>query len=118
MPEIILDCGDSIRVMHPLFHTGEGGSTPTSPLQMRIERIPFQIAQRLNMLWHSRLPRLGTGCIKRMPFLCYGAVYEGRIYAIAIFSNPVARNLPQHTWLELRRLAVAPDHGHTRNREQ
>lgn len=27
----------------------------------------------------------------------------------AIWTHPIARNLPQDTWLELRRLAIAPD---------
>ncbi len=102
-------CGESIRVMHPLFHSGEGGSIPTSPLQMRIEPIGFERGRELNGLWHSRLPRFGTGCIQAQPFLSYAATYKGLIYAVAIWSNPVARNLPQHSWLELRRLALAPD---------
>jgi hypothetical protein len=62
----------------------------------------------LNSLWHSQLPRLGTGFVKNQPFLCYGAEFRGRYFAVAIFSNPVARNLPQNTWLELRRLAISP----------
>lgn len=36
-------------------------------------------------------------------------MFEMRWFAVAIWSNPVARNLPQDTWLELRRLAIAPD---------
>lgn len=101
--------GESIRVMHPLFHTGQGGSIPTSPLQLRVERIAFSHARDLNAYWHSRLPRMGTGFIKTMPFLCFAAVFGGRAFAVAIWSNPVARNLPQRQWLELRRLAIAPD---------
>lgn len=52
---------------------------------------------------------MGTGFIKKMPFLSFGATYDSMIYAVAIWSNPVARMLPQDTWLELRRLAIAPD---------
>lgn len=101
--------GESIRVMHPLFHAGEAGSIPSSPLQMRVVPIDFTLARALNECWHRTMPRLGTGFIKRQPFPSFGALYEGRLYAVAIWSNPVARNLPQHTWLELRRLAIAPD---------
>lgn len=101
--------GDSIRLMHPLFHTGEGGSTPTSPLNMRVERIGFELALRLNRQWHSRLPRMGTGFIENQPFLSFGADFDGRLFAVAIWSNPVARNLPQQEWLELRRFAISPD---------
>jgi hypothetical protein len=76
---------------------------------MRVEPCGFVHALRLNELWHSRLPRMGTGCIRSQPFLSFAAIFEGRAYAIAIWSNPVARSLPQWTWLELRRLARAPD---------
>lgn len=101
--------GDSIRVMHPLYQVGEGGSIPTSPLHLRLSTIPFRRARELNEAWHSRLPRFGTGCIENQSFLCFGAQHQGLLYGVAIWSNPVARNLPQHTWLELRRLALAPD---------
>lgn len=100
---------ESIRVMHPLFHTGQGGSIPTSALQLWLEEIDFARAKQLNRLWHSRLPRFGTGFIKHQPFLSFAATFGGIIYAVAVWSNPVARNLPQQTWLELRRLAIAPD---------
>ena len=105
----MIPSAESIRVMRPLFQGVEGGSIPTSALQLWLEPMEFEAALRLNELWHSRLPRMGTGFIKAMPFLCYGAQYEGIIYAVGIWSNPVARNLPQQTWMELRRLAVAPD---------
>lgn len=100
--------GESIRVMYPIFQAEQGGSTPTSPLSAKdltIERIPYERAKDLNRKWHSRLPRLGGkfGCIS------FGATHGGIIYAIAIWSNPVARLLPQHEWLELRRLATSPE---------
>jgi hypothetical protein len=31
------------------------------------------------------------------------------LYAVAAWSNPVARLLPQLSWMELRRFAIAPD---------
>jgi hypothetical protein len=117
----------SIRLMQPLIQAGEEGSTPIlalsrrrdarncrknrprSPMQLRLERIGFAQAKALNELWHSRLPRFGTGFVRNQPYLCYAAHYLDVIYAVAIWSNPVARLLPQRDWLELRRLAVAPD---------
>lgn len=98
-----------VRVAYPLFQEEGSGSIPTSALQLRVDKIGFSEAKRLNAIWHSRLPRLGTGFIKNQPFLSFGAEFESRWYAVAIWSNPVARNLPQQTWLELRRLAIAPD---------
>ena len=105
----MIPSGDCIRVVQPLFQVEGGGSIPTSPLQLEVVPVGFEYALRLNEIWHSRLPRMGTGFIKVQPFLCFAAVNSGIAYAVAIWSNPVARNLPQREWLELRRLAVAPD---------
>lgn len=99
---------DSVTAAYPLFHEEGGGSIPTSALQLLVETIPFQQAKVLNAMWHSRLPRMGTGCISNQPYLCFGAAFDGLYYAVAIWSNPVARNLPQSEWMELRRLAIAP----------
>jgi hypothetical protein len=71
--------------------------------------LPFLRAVELNRAWHSILPRFGTGFIEDQNFPCFAAEFEGRIYAVAIWSNPAARKLPQDTWLELRRMAVASD---------
>lgn len=100
---------ESMRVMYPLFQAGDGGSSPTSALQLQVERLEFERARVLNEMWHSRLPRFGVGFIQNMPFRSYAALYQNVIYAVGIWSNPCARNLPQDTWLELRRLAIAPD---------
>ena len=97
-------CGDSARVAYPLFQKGDGGSQPTSPLQFTVYEISFDRAKQLNRAWHSRLPRFGGTCK-----ISYGAFLNGVCYAIAMWSNPIARMLPQQTWLELRRMAVAPD---------
>lgn len=102
--------GGSIeRTMHPLFQEGQDGSIPIPPLSaktMRVEVISFDEAARLNRLWHSRLPRM-TDRLVTVSYAACGP--NGIAYAIAIWSHPVARLLPQDTWLELRRLAVAPD---------
>jgi hypothetical protein len=101
--------GDSIKVMYPLFQEGEGGSIPTSPLQMRVERIGYQTAKALNFRWHSRLPKIGDPPGTTNAMLCYGAEHGGKLFAVAIWSHPVSRSLPQETWLELRRLAISGD---------
>jgi hypothetical protein len=102
--------GESIRVMHPLFQEGEGGSTPTSPLsakELRVDTIPFDQAKELNRAWHSRLPLFGSP--PDVSYLSFGAERAGIIYAVAIWSRPVNRSLPKDEWLELRRLAVSPE---------
>ena len=107
-PEDESNCGDSIRVMHPLFQAGEGGSTPTSPLQLRLGWMNPTLAVRLNELWHSRLPRF-TAPLGR--FQAMGAEYGGLFYAVAIWSWPVSRmlNRERGKYYELRRLAISPD---------
>lgn len=101
--------GESIGSMQPLFQEAEGGLTPTSPLQMRVESIGYDLARMLNGKWHSRLPRIGDppGTTKVMP--CFAATFDGRVFAIAIWSHPVARDLPQTEWLELRRMAICDE---------
>jgi len=57
----------------------------------------------LNHKWHSRLPLVGSSGFR----VHYGAEYNNRWYAVAAWSNPVARLLPQQTWIELRRFAIS-----------
>jgi hypothetical protein len=100
--------GDGARIAYPLFQTGDGGSKPTSPLQMQIIEIPVAKAVELNMAWHSRLPKYETGmCLKAR--VCFAAIYEGTYYGVAIWDNPSARLLPQDKWLELKRLAICSE---------
>ena len=99
-------CGESIRVVHPLFQTEGGGSTPTSPLQLHVGIVLMKVAKSLNAAWHSRLPAFTSP-----PERCVGmaAEYLGRYYVASIWSPPVARNLNHQGIYELRRLAIAPD---------
>ena len=93
------------RAVSPLFfRPEEDGAPPDSPRQLSPMVIPYTTAKQLNKLWHSRLPHMGN-----MPSLSFGFEYAGIYYATAMWSNPVARALPQQTWLELRRFAIAPD---------
>ena len=93
---------DGVVAAHPLFQAEGGGSIPTSALQLHfttIDRAAFAVC---NMKWHSRLPKIGASQFR----VCYGAIFDGDLYAVAAWSNPVARLLPQQTWLELRRMAI------------
>ncbi len=83
------------------------GSNPISSHQLHIKEIDRYVARNLNRLWHSRLPIYDTGfCLNSL--VSYGAFFEGNIYAVAIWTNPVAAALPQHKWIELRRFAISP----------
>jgi hypothetical protein len=62
------------------------------------------LAVDLTRRWHSRLPNTQDGPWE----YAFAAEHNGIVYAVALWNTPSARCLPQH-WLELRRLACAPD---------
>lgn len=98
-------CADDARIACPLFQVEYGGSKPTSALQLRFAQVQESTFKTLNEKWHSRLPKIGNSHFR----VCYFAECSNVIYAVAAWSNPVARLLPQMTWLELRRFAIAED---------
>jgi hypothetical protein len=100
--------GDSVRVALPLFQTERGGSTPASPLHTKdliFERCSRQYASELNRIWHSRMPEVEWKTMK----YSFHARFGDTTYSVALWSQPVARLLPQQDWIELRRMAIAPD---------
>lgn len=103
--------GESVdRSAHPLFQEEGGGSIPTSPLALLFLPCSVNLAIRLNMQWHSRLPIVVHSNITRnATHVCYKAECRGLYYAVAIWTSPTNFVLPNKTWLELRRFAIAPD---------
>ena len=102
--------GDSIVATRSLFQTGDGGSIPTSPHQLEAIEISPVLASDMNKEWHSRLPDIDWSCVTRNThYVCYGAYYLGRWYAVAIWSSPVAQNRFKNgrEILELRRFAIS-----------
>jgi hypothetical protein len=91
-------------VAHQLFQVERDGSIPISALVF--EECSRSFFQKHNRIWHSRLPDIGA--INTMK-ICFRASCKGECYAVAAWSNPVARALPQQKWLELRRFAIADD---------
>lgn len=94
------------------FQIIDGGSIPTSPLQMRVKEISVFGACRLNEQWHSRLPFIDwSNVVRNTYYVCYGAKFENRWFAIAIWSDPVAKNRFRDgaVILELRRLAICSE---------
>ena len=83
----------------------EYGAEPTSALHLFFSKSSESTFKILNEAWHSRLPKVGNSHFR----VCFKAEYHNVIYAVASWSNPVARLLPQRTWLELRRFAIAED---------
>jgi len=72
---------------------------------LRFDAIDRRTMEQLNRKWHSRLPKFRTATRCRV---YYSAEFDGLFYAVAAWSHPVARMLP-NDWLELRRLAIADD---------
>jgi hypothetical protein len=99
------ESAEGVRVAHPLFQADGGGSIPTSALQLFFHRTDLKTARQLNQLWHSRLPVFGRPACRA----AYVAEFDGLFYAVAIWTNPLARKLPQLEFLELNRMAIAPD---------
>lgn len=96
-----------VRVAHPLFHVGDGGSTPTPALSA--SDLFFRACDKMHAVtlcrkWHSRLPNTQAGPWQ----FAFCAEHHGVTYAVALWNNPSTRSLPAH-WLEMRRMACAPD---------
>lgn len=103
-------CADDARVAWPLFQAEYGGSKPTSALQLQLRTISLRGAMKLNENWHSRLPKTDFSNIIRSGWYhCFVAESSNVFYAVAIWTNPVARLLNGRGMIELRRLAIAPD---------
>lgn len=100
---------ESVGAAHPPIRVEGGGSSPTSSLQLRLRRVSFPEARELNARWHRLLPRIGDPESIMKAALCFVAEYDGRPFAVAIWSHPVNRNFDRQTHLELRRLAIAPE---------
>lgn len=98
---------DYQRVLTPMFPDNEQAPL-TSAKQLKIVAISSERAHGLNLLWHSRMPRLDCYNICSP---CYCAYYDNLIYAVALWSLPIAANrlINGTKLLELRRLAIAED---------
>lgn len=101
---------DGAIVAYPLFQGEDGGSLPTSALQLRFEEIDMMDACALNRRWHSMLPRtdLGNMLCGNMS-VAYAAEFSGMYLAVAIWSQPIIRSIMDGKTIELRRLAISSD---------
>ena len=85
---------------------------PESATQFEFVVIRAQTACEYNEAWHSRLPKIHWGnVVRNTHYVCFAAIYEGDVYAITIWSSPVAQNRFKHgkQVLELRRMATSPE---------
>jgi hypothetical protein len=80
---------------------------PPKASMLTVRKCHIETARHFNSLWHSRLPYTQRGPWK----VAFSASYRNNVFAVALWHNSSARNLPKE-WLELRRLAVAPNAPH------
>lgn len=103
-------CVGGAVVAHPLFQAEDGGSIPTSTLQYVIEEVDMRKAAELNRGWHSLLPRTDLGnLLCGNTSVAYAAEYDGKHYAVAIWSQPIIRACCDGHTIELRRLAICSE---------
>ena len=85
---------------------------PQSPKLLTLREVGVNYAMDKNMEWHSRLPVTShSNMIRNAHKIFYGAEYMDNCFAVAMCTDPVAGNRmsKDFVWLELRRLAIAPD---------
>lgn len=91
------------RVERPMFFSGIG-STEIKARNLKFSTCKKSHAVALTRLWHSRLPNTQDG-----PWMyAFSGEIDDITYVVALWNNPSARGLPDD-WIELRRLACAPD---------
>lgn len=91
--------------VHSLF-PGRG-APPARATDFSLHEIGVDLAMQLNDTWHSVLPDTNKGSLlrnKRKAF--YGFEFDGKWYAVGIWTDPVAGNRLAEPSLELRRLAI------------
>jgi hypothetical protein len=94
------------RRLAPLIEPTEF-DPPVKASALTVEPFSPTLLIKYNEAWHSRLPHIQRGPWR----LAFASHYHYTVYAVAFWHNPSARTLPQD-WLELRRMAVAPDAPH------
>jgi len=101
-------CADDVKDSIPLFPNGSGGAIPTSALHLQIVRVKSELAKYYNEKWHSSMPLMDAYKFCKP---CYAAMFDDIVYAVAMWSLPIAANRLKNGRfaLELRRMAIGPD---------
>lgn len=83
---------------------------PSSPKDLNIVECKPAEACEYNARWHSRLPKLHPSNVWRnRHYICFRAEYKEQVFAVGIWSSPIARFSDYDSILELRRLAISPE---------
>ena len=85
---------------------------PTSPKDFEFKILSAKEACAYNEIWHSRLPIIHwSNVVRNTHSICFGAFFRGNVFAVTIWSSPVAQNRFKYgkQVLELRRMAISPN---------
>ncbi len=99
----------TVAALEPLFR--QPTELATSARQLDLEVVPMSWASQWNHDWHSQLPEIG-GLAFGDVRIAHALTFDGGVYAIAIWTRPIAGNRMAHPtdhMVELRRLAI-PDY--------
>ena len=99
----------TVEALEPLFH--QPTDLAISARQLDLELVPMNWARQWNHDWHSQLPDV-DGLTFGNVSIAHALTFDGGVYAVAIWTRPVAANRMTHPtdhMVELRRLAI-PDY--------
>lgn len=102
--------GGSLTVEQSLFQATDGGSIPTSPLQLELREINAQRAAECYRRWHY------LGDTDFLSTYDVGVFYGSKLYGCISFGSPNAKVMKglytpetQDGWWEIKRLALSDD---------
>ena len=98
----------------PLFGVGLERPTEVKARDLELSVVTVDRFRDVNYRWHSRLPEIPMSSVVGLTdvTLCYAAVSESFMFAVALWTRPVASNRLSKHWshyLELRRMATSQD---------
>ena len=103
-------CGGSLSVERPLFQAEDGGSIPTSPLQLELREIDRKRAMQCYDRWHY------LGSVGFISTYDLGVFKGGELYGCISMGSPSAKVMKglytpdtQDGWWEIKRLALSDD---------
>lgn len=97
-------------VIDPLYFDSLTYEFVQSPKQLEVDVLNVHKACELNAEWHSRFPVIKwPNVVRNKRYVCFSAHDQHLIYAVAIWSSPIAANRLANgaQMLELRRMAIA-----------
>lgn len=86
--------GDSLMSQNTVQPIGDGGANPTSPLQLRLERIRNN-SWRTYIIKNHPMHTAPAGCV-----IAWGVYFNHSLRGVIVFGRPVSSNIDQQHTLE------------------